>query len=339
MPRRLSLETASLAGLAMLVATAAAPMASRPAPIETAPNQALEAQTTALQALVASASPLALDRGDLTVVAPYDGFALGMVSWVANDGKGVTYLLQRGDKADPVIALDQTGHVLRSWGKGLYTMPHAIRVSPDGHVWTTDAATSMVYEFTPDGRKLTEIRVGGQPSPCRGNFCSTTDIAFAPNGHLYISDGYANARVLEYTRDGTKVREWGRPGEGSGEFNLPHSIQIDAEGRVYVADRENGRVQRFTSEGRYIDEWRTFGKTFSLVAAPGVMWLATQPRSLPNLSPGWLMKVDAVSGRLLGYVEVTGVHGMDVLPNGELVVGPGPGAAAPQWFRRPATPR
>jgi hypothetical protein len=106
---------------------------------------------------------------------------MGMVSWVTSDKNGLIYLLQRGDNADPVIVVNKDGRVLRSWGKGMYTMPHAIRIDPQGNVWTTDAASSMVYKFTPDGKTLMEIRVGGQPTPYRHNFCGTTDIA-APEG-------------------------------------------------------------------------------------------------------------------------------------------------------------
>ena len=120
------------------------------------------------------------------------------------------YLLQRGDKADPVIVLDRDGKVVRSWGKGMYTTPHAIRLDPQGNVWTTDAASSMVYKFSPEGKLLLKIEVGGQPAPC-GGFCSTTDIAFASDGHLFIADGYRNARILEYTADGKKLA---RVGEG-----------------------------------------------------------------------------------------------------------------------------
>jgi streptogramin lyase len=150
------------------------------------------------------------------------------------------------------------------------------------------------------GKKLMEINVGGQPSPCRGNFCSTTDIAFAPNGHLFIADGYANARILEYTADGKKITEWGSPGNGPGQFRLPHSIQIDENGIIYVADRENGRVQRFDMEGKYLGEWDPYGKTFGLKLDKNAIWLTTQPRSLPNNSPGWLIKLDRKSGEVLG---------------------------------------
>jgi DNA-binding beta-propeller fold protein YncE len=261
---------------------------------------------------------------------------MGMTSWVASDKSGLIYILQRGDKADPIVVMDPaTGKVVRSWGKGLYTMPHAIRIDPGGNVWTTDAASSMVYKFAPDGTKLMEISVGGQPTPCRNNFCGTTDIAFASDGHLLISDGYANARILEYTADGKKVREWGSAGTGPGQFRLPHSIQIGRDGVIYVADRENARVQRFDREGRYLGEWAQYGKTFGLKLTNDALWLATQPRNEPNLSPGWLVKINPASGDLLGSVEVTGVHGMDVMPNGNLLVGPGPGAASPRWFRAP----
>ena len=165
----------------------------------------------------------------------------------------------------------------------MYTMPHAIRIDPQGNVWTTDAASSMVYKFSPEGKKLMEIEIGGQPTPCQSSsitkaptFCSTTDIAFAPNGHLFISDGYANARILEYTPDGKKVREWGSRGTGPGQFYIPHSIQIDENNIIYVADRENGRIQRFDLRGKYLGEWAQYGKTFGLKLEKDALWLSTR---------------------------------------------------------------
>ena len=291
-----------------------------------------DAAEEALRALVAAAPRLPLEATPLTVTPPTPDFALGMVSWVASAKDGTTYLLQRGDKADPVIAVDRNGNVLRSWGKGLYVMPHAIRVDHQGNVWTTDAASSHVIKFSPQGKVLLDIVVGGQPTPCPNNFCSTTDVAFAANGHVFISDGYANARVLEYTADGRKVREWGTPGTGPGQFKLPHSIQIDAAGLVYVADRENGRVQRFDQTGKFLGEW-SYGRTFGLEADGAFMWLATQPVQQPNLSPGWLLQVDVKTGKIAGWVPSAGNHGMDVMTSGELLVGPGPNRV-PQRYRR-----
>jgi hypothetical protein len=291
---------------------------------------------------------LAVHAVPMKVQAPHPGWQLGMVSWIAVDRTGLTYLLQRGKQADPIVVIDNDGHVVRSWGSGMYTMPHSIRIDSEGSVWTTDAATSVVYQFSPTGKKLMEIHVGGQPSPCRSSaggfegFCGTTDIAFAPNGHVFISDGYGNARVLEYTRDGKKVREWGAAGRGPGQFRLVHSIQIDGSGIVYVSDRENGRVERFDLDGKYIDEWDNLGRIFSLKLDGDSIWLATQPMELPNFAPGWLLKLDRKTGKLLGHVNVTGAHGMDT-HDGELFIGPGciggpctgsePGRTSPQRIR------
>jgi DNA-binding beta-propeller fold protein YncE len=254
-----------------------------------------------------------------------------MVSSIAVDRSGTIYLLQRGDKADPVVAVDRSGRVLRSWGKGMYTIPHSIRIDPVGNVWTVDAASSVVLEFTPEGKKLLEIRVGGQPASPRSPFCGTTDIAFAPNGRILVADGYANARILEYTAEGRRVREWGSAGTGQGQFHLPHGIAIDEDGVVYVADRENGRIQRFDLDGRYLGEWSNLGKTFALKAAAGALWIATQPRDQPNGAPGWLMKVDRRTGKVLGCVESIRQHSIEVTPVGELMSGPGPDRVL--WFR------
>jgi streptogramin lyase len=313
--------------LGLAVAGAAAALQA-----QTPPQKPPDAAELALRAVVSAAPSLPLVAAPIAVTPPRAGFALGMVSWVASAPDGTVYLLHRGDKADPIVAVDHTGKVLRSWGKGRYVMPHAIRVDLQGNVWTTDAASSHVTKYSSTGDVLLDIEVGGQPTPCRNNFCSTTDVAFAANGHLFIADGYANARVLEYTADGKKVREWGAPGTGPGQFNLPHSIQVDRAGLVYVADRENGRVQRFDQAGKYLGEW-VYGKTFGLKRDGDFMWLSTQPLQQPNLSPGWLLKVDVKTGRLAGSVPSGGNHGMDVMANGDLLQGPGPNLV-PQWYRR-----
>lgn len=247
----------------------------------TPPNEADSAvgvrPRTDLRRIVQNAPKLPLQAVELKVLPPSAGWTLGMVSWIAVDSTGLVYLLQRGDNADPVVVLDRDGRVLRSWGKGMYTKPHSIRVDPQGNLWTTDAATSMVYKFTPQGRKLMEIAVGGQPSPCMdqqlfpeseratgaNNFCGTTDTAFAPNGNIFVADGYANNRILEYSPEGKKLNEWGTAGIGPGQFRLPHSIRIDEEGVVYVSDRENGRIQRFDVSGTYLGEWPDLGRIFS----------------------------------------------------------------------------
>jgi sugar lactone lactonase YvrE len=298
------------------------------------PNQEAPAQAAArLRRLIEAAPKLPFRATEFTVQPPNADWEMGMVSWVALDGKGNLYLLQRGNKADPVLVVDREGHLLRSWGKGLYKIPHSIRIDPHGNVWTVDASSSVVLKYSPQGEKLMEIDVGGQSENSENAFKGATDIAFAPNDHLFISDGYGNARVLEYTAEGKRVREWGSAGTGPGQFHLPHSIVIDEDGIVYVADRENGRIQRFDLDGKYLGEFANLGRTFSLKLSGGALWGGMQPLNQAPGAPGWLVKLDRKSGKILGHVEVVagGCHSVEVSAGGEPITGV---ANHVEWFKR-----
>jgi sugar lactone lactonase YvrE len=269
---------------------------------------------TKLRAMIEAAPKLPLEQTDLAVKLP-QGQELGMVSWLARDPKtGVTWLIQRGDKADPVIAVDKEGRILHSFGKGLFTIPHAIRLDLEGNVWTVDAASSTVIKFSPQGEKLLQIDAGGQQAEGRA-FRGTTDITFAPKGRIFISDGYSNARILEYTADGKKVHEWGSTGTGPGQFHLPHSIVVDENNILYVADRENGRIEKFDLEGKFLGEIPNLGRIYSLkLGANGTLWAGMQQLNEPTGSPGWVVKLDRKTGKVLGYVPVTekaGLHSVE----------------------------
>lgn len=315
--------------LVTAMSLAAAPLAGQTA----VPPSAEEADQ--LRARLGAVPQLGYRHTDLRIVPPRAGWALGMVSWIAAGRHGVVYLLHRGTDADPVVAIDQEGRVLHSWGKGLFVMPHGIRVDPDGNVWTTDAATSLVRQFSPDGKLLLTIEVGGQPSPCPHDFCSTTDIGFGPNGRLFIADGYSNGRVVEYQADGRKVKEWGAVGSGPGEMRIVHSIVVAPEGVIFVADRENGRIHRFDLDGKLLGTWTGLGKTFSLALDGDAIWLASQPRNGENFDPGWLVKVDRKSGKILGTVPSAGGHGLAVTASGDLLLGPGPRQMPAKYQKAP----
>jgi DNA-binding beta-propeller fold protein YncE len=290
-----------------------------------------EAEAAELRKRITGSPRLPLTQTEMAIRPPAPGWALDMVSSVTVDQRGVIYLLQRGAKADPVIAVDRDGRVLRSWGKGLFKIPHSIRVDPEGNIWTVDAASSMIYRFTPEGKKLLEISVGEQPAG-RSEFRGTADIAFGPNGRAFLADGYGNARVLEYDFEGKRVREWGTRGTGPGQFHLPHGIAVHGR-TIYVADRENGRIQWFDLDGRYQGEWNHLGKTFSLtITRRGDLWIGTQPRNAPNGTQGWLVKVDRESGKVLGWVDTTGHHSVEVNAAGEPLAGARPDKVL--WFRR-----
>jgi len=277
-----------------------------------------ERNTRLLLERVASAPPLQLHGELLALEGPHKDWKISMPSSVAVGPKGVLYVLHRGADADPVVAFDAQGQVLRSWGEGLYAIPHSIRVDPAGNVWTVDSGSSQVYKFSPEGKQLLHIDVGEMPEK-EGPFRGTSDIAFAPDGNLIIADGYGNSRILEYTADGRRVREFGKAGTGPGEFRLPHAVAIDERNIIYVGDRENGRVQRFSREGEYIDEWDGLGKAYSLQLDGGSIWMGSQRVDQRNGSPGWIFRLDRDSGKVLGFVESAGVHSIAVTSAGEPV--------------------
>lgn len=289
-------------------------------------QSAADAQAAALRAAVQQAPKLRFENPDFPI-----HLGIGFPSAVAMDSRGLIYILHRGEEADPVIVVNREGKVVRSWGKGMFKIPHSIRIDSSGNIWTVDAASSLVYKFTPEGEKLMEISVGGQPET-KSSFNGTTDIAFAPNGHLYISDGYGNARILEYTAEGKKLREWGSAGAGPGQFHQPHGIAVDSDGIIYVADRQNGRLQRFDLNGRFLGAWDNLGMVTTVAIRGGDLWIGTQQRNEPTGAAGWLMKIDRRSGKILGYVDsMHGHHVVNVTEAGELLSGARPDKVL--WFR------
>jgi sugar lactone lactonase YvrE len=306
----------------LLIALICLPLFGQRGPTFTPAEIEARAQAAAkLRAMIEASPKLPLEQTDLVVTLP-PGQELGMVSWIARDPKTeVTWLIQRGDKTDPIVAVDKNGRVLHSFGKGLYKIPHAIRLDPQGDVWTVDAGSSTVIKFSPEGEKLLQIDVGGQPETARSAFRGTTDITFAPKGRIFISDGYANARILEYTAEGKKVREWGSAGTGPGQFHLPHSIVVDENNILYVADRENGRIEKFDLDGKLVGEIPNLGRTYSLkLGAKGTLWAGMQPLNEGTGAPGWVVKLDRKTGRVLGYVPVTdkgGLHSVEDAGKGQ----------------------
>ena len=191
---------------------------------------------------------------------------------VAVDAQDNLFVFSHGHPQ--VIVLDRNGDVLRTWGdERIFTNPHGAQIGPDGSVYVTDKGKHVVQKFTPDGKLLMTIGTPGQPSPAMSGepFNSPTKVALDPKtGDLYVSDGYSNARVHKYSPDGKHLFSWGESGTDPGQFNLVHSIATDRDGWVYVADRQNKRVQIFDSNGKYETQWVNFARPTCVCMDRGV---------------------------------------------------------------------
>jgi DNA-binding beta-propeller fold protein YncE len=189
------------------------------------------------------------------------------VAGVAVDSEDRVFLICRGDH--PIIRYDQKGNYLGSWGEGLFTYrTHGITVGPDQMLYCTDDGNHTVRKFTPDGKLLMTLGTMNTPSDTGydgkstltatrpgGPFNRPTNLAVGPKGDLYVSDGYGNCRVHRFSPTGELKQSWGTAGGGPGEFYLPHGIAVAPDGRVFVCDRENDRIQIFSSDGEYLTEW------------------------------------------------------------------------------------
>jgi len=186
------------------------------------------------------------------------GYGQTKASGVACDAAGNVFVFQRAPR--PVLVFNREGRFIRSWGKGLFKTPHGARFDPEGNLWLTDLDLHQVFKYTPDGQLLATAGVKGQSGRDAAHFNMPADVAFGPNGEVYVADGYGNSRVVRLSRNAEYLGEWGRRGTEAGEFKpAVHSIATDAQGRVYVADRGNFRIQVFTGEGELLDVWPDTG--------------------------------------------------------------------------------
>lgn len=196
----------------------------------------------------------------------------GEVPNVAIDPKGTVFVFTRSEP--PVIELNAAGRVLKTWGDHMFVWPHGIRFDRGGNLWITDGRAAdgngqMVYKLSADGSKvLLSLGTKGVSGDGPNQFNGVTDVAIAPNGDIFVSDGHVNSRIVKFTADGKFVKTWGKKGSAPGEFNLPHSLVFDSRGRLLVADRSNKRIQLFDQDGTFLEEWKQFGEASGLFIKP-----------------------------------------------------------------------
>jgi hypothetical protein len=192
------------------------------------------------------------------------GWTFQEVSGVGVDQRDRVYVFSRGKH--PLIIFDREGNFVGSWGEGVFTRPHAVTMGPDDTIYLTDDGDHTVRKCTLDGKVLLTIGVPGTPAPLRSGqpFNRPTHVAIAQDGSLFISDGYGNSRIHKFSPDGKLLFSWGESGTDPGQFNLPHNICLDKAGNLYVADRENHRVQVFDQKGRFQTQWNNLFRACGL---------------------------------------------------------------------------
>ena len=186
-----------------------------------------------------------------------DGWSFVDVAGVAADSKDNVYVFNRG--GHPVIVLDQQGNFLRSWGEGFFSArAHGIHIGPDDEVYCVDDSQHAVHKFDSQGKLLMTLGSVGKPAPKYGGepFNRPTHMAVSrKTGDIYVSDGYGNCRIHKYSPDGGHLLSWGEPGIDAGQFVRPHNVVIDNDDYIYIADRENHRIQVFDSNGKFQTMW------------------------------------------------------------------------------------
>ena len=278
---------------------------------------------------------------------------LGEAAGVAVNSKGHIFVLSRGNTTGPaygaaaaqLLEFDAEGKFLREIGHNLYawSFAHAVKVDRDDNIWVADKGSDMVIKFSPEGRvvmvfgrkqEAADEKTGPLPhinpplSPVDGMFRQVTDMAWDKAGNTYISDGYINSRIAKVDKNGNWLKSWGEPGNQPGQFSTPHSIAVDAEDRIYVADRGNRRIQVFDTDGKFLREITidvpfdpnarpAIGNRPSLpikgtqTMAPGSPWaicITPAPNQVLYVSdgyPGRIYKL-TLDGRVLGFLGESG---------------------------------
>ncbi len=295
------------------------------------------------------------------------GEYLGESVAVATNSKGNIYVYHRRDTTR-LFEFDRNGNFVREIGKGYYgfEFAHSVRVDKDDNIWTVDEGTNLITKFSPEGKVLMVLGrrppavdgpvvfpAGPNPPAQKYIFCRPTDVGFDPQGNIFVSDGYCNNRVVKYDRNGRFLAQAGseKPGKGLGEFNLPHGLQVDERGNVWVADRTNIRYQVLDNNLKPIKEITNLGVGWTVCVSPGPHQYVFHSNSNPNgNTPGsWditgeIYKTE-LDGTVIGKFGKPGkvvpgfqvVHMMDCRNPNEIILGEIESWRVQKFILQPAT--
>ena len=271
--------------------------------------------------VVAAASAQAPAAGGWEVLPSWGqlpaGMTMGSASQVATTSEGQIIVLRRA--VPSFFVFNPDGSFVKSWGDTPYRLAHGIRVDREGFIWVTDNTDNLVQKLSSDGKVLMTVGRKGAAgdNTSQDAFDGPADAFVAPNGDLYVADGYRNSRVVQFSKDGKFIRIIGGvKGAEPGQFNLPHAVVVDSKGRVIVADAENNRVQVFDQTGKFLEQWTGF------VAKPrGAMYITADDTL-------YISHVDAEAvsvmkdGKVVDVIRNVGgrPHGMTLDRNGNIYV-------------------
>jgi streptogramin lyase len=207
---------------------------------------------------------------------------------------GDMWVFHRSDP--PILRFDPSGKVVKSFGQGQIVNAHGMTIDRDGNVWVTDAQIkdgkgNQVLKFSPDGKLLMALGKPGVAGAGNDVFSGPCDVAIAQNGDIFVADGHMADvpvnRIMRFSKDGTFIKAWGKRGSAPGEFDTPHSIAIDSRGRIFVADRSNSRVQIFDQDGRFLDQWKQFGRPSGIYIDRNDNMIVADSQSNSKQNPGY----------------------------------------------------
>lgn len=278
------------------------------------------------------------------------GYQFGSVPGIAIDSKERVFVFHRG--ANRLMIFERDGTFASSWGDDLIEGAHHLKIDRDGSVWLADYRAHVVRKCTADGKVLLTLGTPKTQGEDATHFYQPTDMAFASNGDIYVSDGYGNSRVVQFDREGKYIRTWGKKGKAPGQFNTPHAIAVDSKDRVYVADRGNARIQVFDRSGKFLylwdqllvpwgfhvgpkDEIWVCGSSLMPVASDGSTGLPPKDQLMLKINTKGkiLERFGNPGGQMPG--ETDWVHCIAVSPRGEVYVGDIQGKRAQKFVRAP----
>jgi peptidylglycine monooxygenase len=238
------------------------------------------------------------------------GESFGFLSDLMVDDEGRVHVAQRGTDR-PILVFERDGRLAGSWGEGTLAEPHYITAGNDGAILVADRDAHQVLRFDRNGNVLQALGKRHWPS-LDAPFNHPTAAAEAPDGEIYVSDGYGNSSVHRFSADGALLKTWGGQGDGPGAFTTPHAIAIDSRGRVLVGDRENNRVQVFDRDGGFLEAWGDFYHPMQIwIDDRGLVFVTDQIPRISLLSP---------DGKLIGRSRgaINGAHGLSGDAEGNL---------------------